>query len=677
MSKFYRTFAVSVVLLTAAPNIFAEKTISILVPPDNRDWTFSTPMISMDGGKTGSPMSLEKEKCGWFSYTFGEAVSDNVVFYRSNDDSRDDMIGFNGNWETGASTTPIPLATLFETYNADTLYFVTDEQQLFYPDDTGWYTEYPEGAEGVCIFYHSMQTYPASAADIEKLKDCGPECVTDIEKFASIFSSNQNGSCSDEFFVRDTSFMWVFTKGNHSASCSSMRSSFSKNPNQRMRIQNANLAWIFIDGQPVKTSDGGYASALDIDSYKDVDGNSLVDGRSYSLEIFFCDQEGTSENIQVSSNLNIRELGPDQLDISTKVFRDTQNPKTKNYEICIARSTAAICEFEGISSSGNLQGCGKDIEKVLHPREEQCCNTPSLQYHLTQGSNLDLSSALSLKPYEVNNGGIDLTDPYNPKVNADNVVLPPGKWTLYLSIRNGSMGISLKKLQSIAVSGNVNLLTAPIADVLDSNGVPVNGLSYQFQNEGIAGAPIPLYVSAIVSGDNGKKYMIPSDAVGIAYSLVSDNPTVHIYEKTGDNEYHFIDGAIRNIGKNGVDTVYAYMDKVDLSTENNKANITIINNPNEVATIQFKTGSVQQNVVMAIGKSKSGTAAKLNVTQVNHTQFSLTLDNNTLFNNYTIFNTKGRVVQQGFVNNGTALPIPGNGTYIIKVGNTSKIVKFH
>lgn len=141
----------------------ATKHLGILLPYST-EWLSNIPMISFDGGKTGEALKVDKTHCGWvYADLDASDISDNVVFYRKGDTDRLDMIGINGNWETSATPTPIPLATLFSSHKADTLYFVTDQEQFLADDDNGWYTQFPEGVEGVCQYSWPMVIYDTDA----------------------------------------------------------------------------------------------------------------------------------------------------------------------------------------------------------------------------------------------------------------------------------------------------------------------------------------------------------------------------------------------------------------------------------------------------------------------------------------------------------------------------------
>ncbi len=143
------------------------KYLFVMIPPDYEDWMSSVPMVSMDGGLTGKPLTAVADKCGWYSYVwFNEEISDNVVLYRDDDTDREDMIGLYGNWETASTPTPIPLNMLFNTFEGhpDTLFFVPDQEQHLVEGDEGWYTSFPDGVQGTCSYEMAAIIYDTDAS---------------------------------------------------------------------------------------------------------------------------------------------------------------------------------------------------------------------------------------------------------------------------------------------------------------------------------------------------------------------------------------------------------------------------------------------------------------------------------------------------------------------------------
>ncbi len=138
------------------PNPPDAKYFFVMIPPDMEEWMSAVPMLSLDGGKTGKPMTAVANMCGWYSYVFfNETITDNVVLFRDDDTDREDMIGLLGNAGDGANPVAIPLAMTFDYMKAagqDTLFFVPDEDQK--TNDDGFYYTAAEvdGIDGTCEY---------------------------------------------------------------------------------------------------------------------------------------------------------------------------------------------------------------------------------------------------------------------------------------------------------------------------------------------------------------------------------------------------------------------------------------------------------------------------------------------------------------------------------------------
>ncbi len=135
----------------------------LVLLPGSADWVSSAPMISTDGGKTGKPMVMDGYMCGWYKYAFAEdEITDNVLIYRDDDAAREDMLGMNGNWETGDSAVPIPLKMIFDM-GLDSVFFVADESQKLNED--GWLYSFAEAdvLQGTCSFSVPWIVYDTDA----------------------------------------------------------------------------------------------------------------------------------------------------------------------------------------------------------------------------------------------------------------------------------------------------------------------------------------------------------------------------------------------------------------------------------------------------------------------------------------------------------------------------------
>lgn len=106
------------------------------LPPDDQLWNSSVPMISMDGGATGVPMSTDPTRCGWFYYVwFNQEAPASVTIFRDSDSDREEVLGWDGYEAAGTvgEVTPIPMNDVFTSFNANTLFFISDASM--WPDD--------------------------------------------------------------------------------------------------------------------------------------------------------------------------------------------------------------------------------------------------------------------------------------------------------------------------------------------------------------------------------------------------------------------------------------------------------------------------------------------------------------------------------------------------------------
>ena len=119
--------------------------------PEDKEWQSAKPMLSADGGATGTEMKPAPNMCGWYytEWAKGTVPLDNVVIFRSTDDKREDLIGINGLW---GDLDVIPLKQKFIDLGPN-LYFVTDDGVWddLIAANLGWTTADPH-IDGVCSF---------------------------------------------------------------------------------------------------------------------------------------------------------------------------------------------------------------------------------------------------------------------------------------------------------------------------------------------------------------------------------------------------------------------------------------------------------------------------------------------------------------------------------------------
>ena len=152
-----------------SPNPPDAKYFFVMIPPDMEEWMADLPMLSLDGGKTGKPLTAVADMCGWYSYIFwNEEISDNVVLYRDGaaidpvTGIHEDLIGLRGNWEDSDVATPIPMG-LFFGLGVDSLFFVPDEDQKTNEDGFYYSAAEIDGIEGTCSYSLAAIIYDTDA----------------------------------------------------------------------------------------------------------------------------------------------------------------------------------------------------------------------------------------------------------------------------------------------------------------------------------------------------------------------------------------------------------------------------------------------------------------------------------------------------------------------------------
>lgn len=163
-----------------------------ILTPESSGWMTGAPMLSADGGKTGTLMRAERNLCGWFSLTMKDAPEEAIV-YRSNNKS--DQIGMKGLAETDVHATPIPLAKLFDSLATKDLYFIPDASKRPNASDNGWYTSDP-GVTGVCEYTIAAYIYD-SDQDVNPLFSSWDNLTGDKWKLASDCRGIQHGIVLD------------------------------------------------------------------------------------------------------------------------------------------------------------------------------------------------------------------------------------------------------------------------------------------------------------------------------------------------------------------------------------------------------------------------------------------------------------------------------------------------
>lgn len=341
-------------------------------------------------------------------------------------------------------------------------------------------------------------------------KDCKGLFVSDGETEANVWDWKQewNGNKRNQHF------------------CFESHSKFVYKPGQKFSFRGDDDIWVFIGGKLAVDLGGTHLASpgyVDLSIITDKNGKKLNPGDTYPIDIFFCDRRTTMSNVRIKTNMYIKQSTG--LDASGKKNSDGST----SYNICWTKSGSGTCADLAMGSAS-----GESVE-------EHACGAEiaskgiTLKYSITNRANETIKGAENMVggKGKVYFGGIDLNDPFNPKVNVNKITgLGPGSYRLVITAVEKS-GKESKTYISFRIKGNLDVLTMN-ATYSPQKGDEVSkfyaaGSKWTFVNKALAGTRVPIYISA------------PDDQGGIdLLSAADQNYTlkvgagVSVYRKAND-----------------------------------------------------------------------------------------------------------------------------------------------
>ena len=340
--------------------------------------------------------------------------------------------------------------------------------------------------------------------------------------------------------------------------CFESHATFTYQEDQEFTFRGDDDIWVFINKKIAVDNGGAHLAAPGHVVLKNLNTTYgegfLVPGNDYQLDIFFCDRRTTMTNVIIKTNMFIKQS-------SGLNANGTKDPATGNvnYSICYQEtgdgscaSLAGVGGGSGGSSSEPQEWCGKDI-----------AGKGSLKYRITTRAGVEVATLESPKS-GWQYGGIDLSDPFAPKVNTEKINgLAPGSYRLVIDFceTNGTCNEKARTYINFRIKGNLDVMTQTSTYTVNAGDEKspfyASGSKWTFVGEGLAGSRVPVYVSAFADG--GVDLL---SAVGQKYTLVLDKGMTAYTSKTGDGVVAWP----KTIGESGIDTIWIYQGLDGLTT---------------------------------------------------------------------------------------------------------------
>ena len=377
--------------------------------------------------------------------------------------------------------------------------------------------------------------------------------------------------------------------------CFESHANFRYKKNLKFNFRGDDDIWVFIDNKLAVDLGGTHLAApgyVDVDYFMKKNGYNLdtIGGKSFDIDIFFCDRRTTMSNVRIKTNMFIEQTTGISAEGKQDIVQYMENGDNI-YKLCYKKSGNGSCSAALGGTAGDELKCGPDIKEKI-------------TFVLTQDKSMQDQSKVKISEAQFDVQpvqpraelvGIDVSKPYAPIVNEEKLSqwLNPGKYYLIIKIGNDTKAIDIN------IKGNISVADREAVAVY-ADGIK-SGL-HQFKSQAMASIPdddgvtsidqmIPLYLGSVLDPCSGSGPCTdPLDIIAspnTPYTLQVSNDKAVIYKRK-DGKLVPLDPLVGStIHENGVDTIYVTIPFDDMVSAVEKVSINVKGEPRKAELTFF------------------------------------------------------------------------------------------